>query len=533
MLGVSSFDLKEEVVNIFDNHAISDADEVIYTLEQYKFVSRDVILDKLLAEYPDVYFQSISSINRDNKFYEIEQEYGVLINKVSSTSVEIIYAFFDEIRFESLSLALGEYDIKFVAVTMFNMMYLLNPQYRPEYDPDILFKRILLEAVDLHATDLHFTVKHRDLKPVYCIEYRRNGILFPMNLFELDADLNKSMIYKLIDRKTDSNSLDIAQSSGVVSSVDDIFNNGKIELRISANKVKGGFRYVIRIQEKTTISFTIDQLGFSPAVQKDIDVLADKRSGITLITGAIKTGKNTTAFAMANKMIKSPISLVSYDSPVEVLMEFSQVDYMEDPERLLNCVRLAKKQDVNVAFLNEIPNKSVAFAVQDLANSSVYVITTMHLDRIWHLPYRLQEYYGADYKNVISQINGVINQKMFGVACPYCQHTILTTEIENRLVSEFLTSAGVKSIKVSRGCEKCTDPVTNAYGSILGKNQPYAEHLLFDDNLKSELLACEQAWQMESVIKREVKQRKQSLEFYMLEGIVNDKLGIDSLNYIL
>lgn len=78
--------------------------------------------------------------------------------------------------------------------------------------------------------------------------------------------------------------------------------------------------------------------------------------------------------------------MISYDSPIEVLMPFPQVDYKDDPKRLLDCVRLAKKQDIDIAFLNEIPSKDVAFAVKDLVTSSIGVITTLHLNRIWDLP---------------------------------------------------------------------------------------------------------------------------------------------------
>ena len=53
-------------------------------------------------------------------------------------------------------------------------------------------------------------------------------------------------------------------------------------------------------------------------------------------------------------MVKLPIKLVSYEYPIEVLMPVSQVDYANNEEILLNAIRLAKKQDVNVAFLNEI-----------------------------------------------------------------------------------------------------------------------------------------------------------------------------------
>lgn len=534
MLSLKDFNLREQVLSIFETHKIMRLPDIIYTLELYKFRTREDILDILGKEYPDEVFMSFDHIDREDTFLDFEKKYNVLVNRTSPKNVDVLYPVFSEIPKNSILLNLGKYEIRFVAITRLNFEYLFTPDYKPVYDPDILFKRILLEAIDLHATDLHFTVKHNDLIPSYPIEYRRDGILIPMNLFTLDQQMNKDIIYRLIERRTDSNSLDIAQSSGVIASSEDIFQDGKIELRIAANKVKDGYRCVLRIQQKTTVSMKISELGFPERVQQDISTLASKRSGITFITGAIRTGKNTTAFAMANEMIESDnISLISYDSPVEVLMAFPQVDYMEDPERLLNCVRLAKKQDINVCFLNEIPSKQVAFAVQDLANSSIYVITTMHLDRIWHLPYRLYEYYGEGYKDVISQINGCINQKMFGVVCPHCRKEVLVSSLSDVRKQQFLSERGINTVYASEGCSVCRDELTGKFGTIKGRNQPYVEHLLFSDDFKSSLLACDHAWQMEAKIKEAVKKQATSLEDYMTQGIREGSLSVDALDYIL
>ena len=73
---------------------------------------------------------------------------------------------------------------------------------------------------------------------------------------------------------------------------------------------------------------------------------------------------------------------------------------------------------ISCGFSHEIPDKSIVFGIQDLVNSSIGVITTTHLDRIWNLPYKLKEYFGETYKDMISQINGVVNQKMFIKQCP-------------------------------------------------------------------------------------------------------------------
>lgn len=538
LLNVRDFGLQKEVVKIFESKIYSDNTELITDLEIYKFMSRNEILKHLKFEFPELIFENVKSVNRKEEFLTIEGRYGILLDHIDSKSVKVIKSVFQTLDQTNLELDLKQFkEIEIVNITDVNFRELSEYGYRPKYDPMILFKRILIEVIKLNGTDLHFGVIHRNMRAEYPIQYRVNGDLYDLDLFTLDKELNHSIISTLVETKTSANSLDLSLPDGITANSSDILDNGNVELRIAANKVKDGLQCVIRIQEKKTFSYTIDSLGFSKEAQDFLMWLSKKRSGITLITGAIRTGKNTTAFALANEMIKYPIKMIDYSSPIEVLMPFNQVDYLADENNLLACVRLAKKQDVNVAFLNEIPSKGVAFAVKDLVNSSIHVITTIHMDRIWHLPYKLNEYYGDSYKDVISQINGVMNQKMFDVMCPNCREVYPTSSIRDLAKKAFLEERGLQNVWVAKGCEKCISTVKhsghNKTGSVIGANQPYVEFLRFDDKLKSRLLACDHAWQMEEIIKEVVRENKNTLEDTMFDGIQRGVLDYNALDYIL
>lgn len=538
LLNVRDFGLQKEVVKIFESKIYPDNTELITDLEIYKFMSRDEILKHLKFEFPELIFENVKSVNRKEEFLTIEGRYGILLDHIDSKSVKVIKSVFQTLDQTNLELDLKQFkEIEIVNITDVNFRELSEYGYRPKYDPMILFKRILIEVIKLNGTDLHFGVIHRNMRAEYPIQYRVNGDLYDLDLFTLDKELNHSIISTLVETKTSANSLDLSLPDGITANSSNILDNGNVELRIAANKVKDGLQCVIRIQEKKTFSYTIDSLGFSKEAQDFLMWLSKKRSGITLITGAIRTGKNTTAFALANEMIKYPIKMIDYSSPIEVLMPFNQVDYLADENNLLACVRLAKKQDVNVAFLNEIPSKEVAFAVKDLVNSSIHVITTIHMDRIWHLPYKLNEYYGDSYKDVISQINGVMNQKMFDVMCPNCREVYPTSSIRDLAKKAFLEERGLQNVWVAKGCEKCISTVKhsghNKTGSVIGANQPYVEFLRFDDKLKSRLLACDHAWQMEEIIKEVVRENKNTLEDTMFDGIQRGVLDYNALDYIL
>lgn len=526
---IEDFVKSQDVINIFHDEAINDPYGILMTLEVYKFLPRNVIIEVLNREKfsEDTVFD-LAKVKQKEETRDVELQFDVIVHHVNRSVVTVVYDVTKSLMKDPIELSLENYEVNYLAVTPYNYKELIGEQDNCiSFNCNIMFKRLLLEALKLKATDLHFCVEHVDLEPTYPVKYRKNGNLYKMDLFELDADMNKSIISSLIESKTNANSLDLTTPAGVTTISDDPLNNGELELRIAANKVKGGWHCVIRIQTKETFSFNIGSLGFPEDVQDCLTELTTRSSGIVFITGAIRSGKNTTAFAMINEIVKRPLKIVSYESPVEVEMPFTQVDYYGDTDTLLNAVRLAKKQDVNVAYINELPNKDVAFAVQDLVNSSVYVITTMHVDRIWHLPYKLKEYYGDSYKDVISQITAVINQKMFGVACPHCIEHKLVGDLKPSLAN-FFKEHGVTSVAVNRGCDIC-----GGTGLVDGANQPYVEYLMFTPELKSELLGCEHPYEMEEVLKKAVMGAHRSLEYRMLAGVSDEKLSVDAINSIL
>lgn len=538
-------DLVPEVSGILQDRMLTEERDVLYVLEMYKFKTRDNIIRILEKHYADTvnenYFsddekpivQSVDSICRDRNFSSLEHECGVLLDVASEDTVNVICVYGESYNKAKVELGVPYKFLNTIYVTPYNYALLESGGKPPSYDADLLLKRIILECVNRKGTDLHLTVHHVNKKPVYKVRYRRNGMLCDMDLFEIDRRLNKEIISILISRNTNKDSIDLLLSDGLTALAPDIFRDKSVELRVSANRVRDGYECVARIQRTDNVTMKIEQLGFPASVQDDLRCLARKQSGITLITGPIRTGKNTTAFAIANEMAGRPIKIKSFESPIEALMDFPQVDYADDPAKLREAIKLAKKQDVNVAFLNEIPNKEVAFAVKDLVNSSVHVITTMHINRIWHLPYKLYEFYGESYKDVICQINGVINQKMFGVLCPHCQDIVLASDLPDSRKSALLMRYGVNTVAVARGCSFCLDAETHTHGIVVGSNQPYTERLIFTEDVRSMLMSCKEPYEMENVIKNQVMQNHHELEQALANGIRDGKLSTDALDSVL
>lgn len=542
---LSDFIHDEMCLSLLNLFNLSDDEETLNVLEAYKFIDPytivsicnkimdfpSVILDDSSNETPTQMYH-IDNIEIDKSFEDAMKRFNVLITK-SSTGLIVIASVFNNLDFTSLLLSLDREVISLQWVTPYNFESLKDKNFRYHYIPEMLLRRLVYECVQINATDLHITVRHVNKKPEYVVLYRQDGFLYPMKLFDFTREMNQEVISKMIDKLTGRQSTDLDISAGVVASVSDVFGDGTTELRVSANKVRAGFECVCRIQNVKTVSLLINQLGFPDYTQESLMRMSRKRTGLTLFTGPIRTGKNTSAFALANELVKQPIKIKSFESPIEALMPFPQVDYADQPEQLADAIRLAKKQDLNVAFINEIPTKDVAFGVQDLVNSSVYVITTLHIDRIWHLPYKLYEYFGDSYRNIISQINGVYNQKMFPLLCQHCLTDVFVEDVVDKDIRNFLEFYGVNRVASSTGCDHCIDSNTGTYGIARGKNQPFVEYLEFDDNLKSRLLRTTHVYEMEQILKEEIMATKRSLEYEIIAAIRDRKIGVDAIYSII
>ena len=70
-------------------------------------------------------------------------------------------------------------------------------------------------------------------------------------------------------------------------------------------------------------------------------------------------------------------------------------------------------------------------------------------------------------------------------------------------------------------------------GYKLGVNKPFAEALLFTQEVKSALLTCKEPYEMEQVIRDKVQEDKAAMEFELARGIADGTLSVDVLDSIL
>lgn len=414
--------------------------------------------------------------------------------------------------------------------TVDNMYYVLPSNFKKalgsvgQYDSYILFSRYIYYCVNIGASDIHFDTIHINKEPVFRAMCRVGPDRVECDLFELDDITNKNMIRDTIKIRSSNQSalLDLDNGSGVTVNIPDVFNDGTLEVRFTANKAHHGYYCVCRLQETKTTSLSLDDLGFSPDLVKAIRDITERPSGLSVVTGKIRTGKNTTMSSICADIVtrKQGLSLMGLDNPIEILGEYPQINYKGEVALLTSAIKMAKKLDLDYVSLNEIPDASVAFGVRDLVNSSIHTLTTWHMNRIWHLPHKLYEYFGESYRDLISQMNLVCNQRLYKKQCPHCLKEVHRSayEDDNRVYS-FMQKHELHSTLVSTGCDLCGFTTTGAGVVVI------PELLVFTQELVSELFAARYPYEMERILYRVVSDSKFSLEEQMKIALEDGRLS--------
>lgn len=392
-----------------------------------------------------------------------------------------------------------------------------NTAYLESIVPEMIFFRIIADAIECKATDVHFeSYKLEDGRKLFPIRYRIGHGLTPRNLFRIDETLNKAMFKELIFNRLALSTIDMEEIAGISASYPHPFTEEGNSLRITINRCDAGYHSTVRILGATKLAERISNLGFKPEVESVLDRMTRCVSGISFVTGPQRTGKNTTIFAILNQMRDKDLQILDFSSPIEYRFPAMQVDYNGNPKSLEALAKAAKKHDADVAILNELPDKHTAQSVYDLVNSSVGVMTTFHINRIWHVCYKLDEYFGENMRNLFTHLRYVVNQKVFVKQCPHCLETYSVskdTDLEPEVL-ELLEKFDIKFYKESSGCEKCD------YSKEIKGIQPYAEFVIFDEDFRTLLFNCSTMKEMEEAIKTRVRENNSCLEYFVVKDVI-------------
>jgi type IV pilus assembly protein PilB len=231
--------------------------------------------------------------------------------------------------------------------------------------------------------------------------------------------------------------------------------NKEIDLRVSTYPTLRGEKVVMRILDKSSVLYGLEELGFPDDTLASFSSLIKRPNGIVLVTGPTGSGKTSTLYA-ALQCIKDPsINIVTIEDPVEYqLTNINQGQI--NPKAgftFAGGLRSILRQDPDVIMVGEIRDYDTAEIAIRAALTGHLVFSTLHTNDSAGAMTRLIDMSVEPFL-VASSIIGVMAQRLVRTICSECKEEYVPgANVIKR--SKLLYQAGKTRVYEGKGCEIC------------------------------------------------------------------------------
>jgi len=336
-----------------------------------------------------------------------------------------------------------------------------------------LVNEVFLEAVSERASDIHIEPYEKTLK----IRYRIDGVLheaaMPPQLSRFQA--------AIISRIKILSNLNIAEKrlpqDGRIK-----FQVGarQMDVRVSVIPMLFGEGIVMRLLDKSTVLYSLPQLGMAEDTFAVFRQLIERPHGIILVTGPTGSGKTTTLYAALQDIVKPEVKVLTVEDPVEYHLD--GVNQIQVSPKIgmtfARGLRAILRHDPDAVMIGEVRDLETAEAAIQASLTGHLVLSTLHTNDACSAPMRLLDM-GLEPFLVTSTLIAAMAQRLVRTICQECKEPYEPDR--ERLPADFKLEPGAKLWR-GRGCRKCRDT------GFRGRTGLF-ELLVLDDDLREKIMA--------------------------------------------
>lgn len=312
---------------------------------------------------------------------------------------------------------------------------------------DILFRALQLRASDIHVHPYETKIQ---------IRYRIDGILYDT------LSLNRNVLPLVISRIKVMAGMDIAERRLPQDGRCSVrLGQREVDLRVSTVPTSYGERSVLRLLDKSTGIFDLNELGLWEEDLKTFDSLLGRSHGVIFVTGPTGSGKSTTLYACLNRINSAAKNIMTIEDPIEY--QLGGISQMQVASKkgvtFVNALRHVLRQDPDVIMVGEVRDIETARMAIQSSLTGHLVFSTLHTNDSAGAISRLLDL-GVEPYLASSSLIAVLAQRLVRRICPNCRQLHEPSEHELRELGlgnmEGLDSvAGDHKFYTGAGCEKC------------------------------------------------------------------------------
>lgn len=335
-----------------------------------------------------------------------------------------------------------------------------------EDEPVVRFVNSLLaQALADSASDIHVEPFKNSMRVRMRVDGRLRDVPSP----------DKKMFLPIVSRIKILSGIDIARTR---TPQDGRFNvreaSREVGVRVSTFPTIHGEKVVLRLLDKSTALYGIDNLGFLRDDKEKIKNVLRRPYGFILSTGPTGSGKSTTLYSILNFINSPEKNIITIEDPVEYTLEGlaqAQVN-VRAGMTFESGLRSILRQDPDIIMVGEIRDRETANIAVHSALTGHLVLSTLHTNDAASAVTRLVEM-GIEPFLVTSSVSCVIGQRLLRKICPECKESYYPTPSVHK---SFQIREDVLLYR-GKGCPACK------YKGYRGRTGVY-EVLVLDDELR-------------------------------------------------
>jgi type IV pilus assembly protein PilB len=310
-----------------------------------------------------------------------------------------------------------------------------------------LVSSIISGAIDSRASDIHIEPQEKDL----IIRYRVDGIL------RKELNIPTTAQAEVISHMKILANMDISEKrlpqDGHITA---IRQDKEYDLRVSSLPSVIGEKIVIRILDKSSNRWNLDDIATSKQDNEKFRSLIANPYGMILLTGPTGSGKTTTLYSLLQLLNTGRNNIVTVEDPVEYrLAGITQVQV--NPKAGLvfaSALRSILRQDPDIILIGEVRDAETAEIAVSAAMTGHLVLATLHTNDAAGAISRFINL-GVPPFLLASTLLGTVAQRLIRISCGQCRETYAATKEQKKI----LTAAGQEAKELllvrNTGCDHC------------------------------------------------------------------------------
>jgi general secretion pathway protein E len=310
-----------------------------------------------------------------------------------------------------------------------------------------LVNLILFQAVKERASDIHIEPFQKELK----VRYRIDGILY--NRLNPPKRYQSAMISRLkVMAKLDIAEKRLPQDGRIPIKIAD----KDIDIRVSIIPTTFGERVVLRLLDKSSVHFGIEEIGLSPSQLRLLEELIQRPNGILFVTGPTGSGKTTTLYGALSRINSPDKNIITIEDPVEYqLWGIGQIQVTPKIGlTFAHGLRSVLRHDPDVILVGEVRDVETAEIAIQAAMTGHLVFSTLHTNDAASAVTRLIDM-GIEPFRIASVVRAIMAQRLVRVLCPECKEGYIPEPEALRDAGISPAQLGEQMVYRGRGCPAC------------------------------------------------------------------------------